>query len=148
MEWSTEGALAVTAWAGANRALQVIEVIRLLDEMHGARCLTWPDIDARCKTCRDSRGRPAPWPCDTFQRFGELLGVAVAEDSVAMFRTFGQARNGSRRALGRIRSGEVVAGLAARPDLPALGVVVTLMGDTCPGVVDGNVSVVCICKTR
>ena len=118
--WDPNVALAVTAYAGANRARQIIDAIKLLDEIHGARCLTWPGIDARCKTCRDSQGRPAPWPCLTYERFAELLGVPVPAESAAMFRTFGEAANGSRRALARIKSGKAFAELPARPDLPEL----------------------------
>ncbi len=97
--------LAVTAYAGGDHARTVIAAIELLQELHGARCLTFPDIDSRCRTCLDGRGRPAPWPCLTYQQFGALFGVAVPAVNVSMFHTFGQARNGSRRALARIKSG-------------------------------------------
>lgn len=88
---SAEQVLAVTAHSAGNYVQIARDGLRLLEELHGARHL--PD-DARCKTCRTSRGKPEPWPCTTYERFAHLLGVPVASGTREMFRTMGRFLNG------------------------------------------------------
>lgn len=92
-EPTTENLLAASAYGATNRMRQIIDAIRLLDELHGARDL--PN-DSRCKTCRNSRGKPEPWPCLTYQRFAALFQIdgSLDADTVTMFRTLGEYRNG------------------------------------------------------
>lgn len=89
--FTAEQALAATSYHMANRSQQIIDAIRLLEELHGARDLL--NHDTRCKTCRTSRGKPEPWPCRTYEQFGALLGVPVREGSREMFRTMGRFLN-------------------------------------------------------
>lgn len=98
-EPTAENLLTVTAYGATNRVQQVLDAIKLLDELHGPRELADIDrIDTRCKTCRDSSGRPCPWPCVTWLRFAELLQIrnGVDDDSVRMFHAIGRWRNGGR----------------------------------------------------
>lgn len=93
-EPTTENLLTVTAYGATNRIQQIIDAIRLLEDLHGPRSLDINKMDTRCKTCRNSRGRPEPWPCLTYRRFGELLGVSMEPESVTLFRAIGRWRNG------------------------------------------------------
>jgi len=94
-EPTPENLLTVTAYGATNRLQQIIDAIRLLDELHGARELKDMDrLDSRCKTCRDSSGKPCPWPCETYLRFAELFQIPVAEDSIRLFHAIGRWRNG------------------------------------------------------
>lgn len=96
-EPTPENLLAVTAYGATNRLQQIIDAIRLLEELHGARELRdAARIDSRCKTCRDSRGKPCPWPCETYLRFAELFQIPVPEDSIRLFHAIGKWRNGGR----------------------------------------------------
>lgn len=90
--------LTVASYGITGRIGQLIEVIQLVDELHGPRKLDPDDLagsDLRCKTCRTSSGKPAPWPCVTFVRFAEVLDLSPrGPASVAFFRALGRVRNG------------------------------------------------------
>lgn len=109
-EWDSNKALALTAYAGWNRSRQIIDAIHLLNELHG-----WRDkvTDMRCKTCRDSRGRPCPFPCETYIRFAELLEIPVEPDAARMFRDLGRMRNGQAPLHPELLSGSGQAELTA-----------------------------------
>ena len=79
VEPTTENLLTVASYGITGRITQLIEVLRLLDELHGPRKLDAGDLagsDVRCKTCRNSSGKPCPWPCVTWLRFAEVLDLA------------------------------------------------------------------------
>lgn len=104
-----ENLLAVTAYGSTNRARQVLDATRLLDEMHGARRMVTCDADIdladmRCITCCLPTGVPAPWPCDTFLRFSALFDLPVPAATVELFRSLGVRTNvlasSRRRAIG------------------------------------------------
>lgn len=90
--------LAVASYGITGRIEQLIAVHRLVDELHGPRKLDAGDLagsDVRCKTCRNSSGKPCPWPCVTWLRFAEVLGLGGrGPATVAFFRALGRVRNG------------------------------------------------------
>lgn len=96
-EPTTANLLTVASYGITGRIEQLIAVHRLLDEMHGPR-LNIPDdlaaSDFRCKTCRNTSGKPCPWPCDTWVRFADILGMPIGPATIAMFRALGGYRNG------------------------------------------------------
>ena len=56
-----------------------------------------PDTDPRCRTCRDSSGRPAPFPCST----DLLLHVATGSrelpiETIVTLRNIGRQLNGQQ----------------------------------------------------
>ncbi|MER5608285.1 hypothetical protein AB0F93_03510 [Micromonospora tulbaghiae] len=83
-------ALTAASYQMGNRTQQVLDMMLLLRELHGAREL--PD-DPRCKTCRTSRGKPAPWPCVTYDRFSQLLQIPVGSGEREALRTLGRFLN-------------------------------------------------------
>ena len=90
--------LAVASYGIGGRLNQLKEILRLLDEMHGPRNMT-PDLvdsDMRCKTCYTSSGKPCPWPCETWIRFGEILDMRQGPAAIALFHALGRERNGAR----------------------------------------------------
>lgn len=97
-EPTTENLLTVASYGITGRITQLIEVLRLLDELHGPRKLDADDLagsDVRCKTCRNSSGKPCPWPCVTWLRFAEVLDLGgCGPATVAFFRALGRVRNG------------------------------------------------------
>ncbi|MEU8378266.1 hypothetical protein [Streptosporangium sp. NPDC048865] len=94
-EWDVDRALAITAYAGSKHGEKLIAAIRYLNEKHGARDAD--NFDLRCRTCRDSRGRPAPWPCSTRVDLGKILGVPVGPEHIEMFRDVGRLINQTPR---------------------------------------------------
>ncbi|GAA3455899.1 hypothetical protein GCM10018962_77330 [Dactylosporangium matsuzakiense] len=91
---STAAVLGAVAYRSMNHAQTIIDALRLLADLHGPRD---PDrYDYRCKTCRDSRGRPAPWPCVTYVRMGEVLGLDDAAGDAEMLRDAGRIINGQK----------------------------------------------------
>lgn len=105
-----ENLLAVTAYGATNRTRQILDAIKLLDEMHGARKMltNTADLDRadmRCITCYLPTGEPAPWPCDTFVRFSALFDLPMPADTIKLFRSLGVRTNAlparrRRRAIG------------------------------------------------
>lgn len=99
-EPTTENLLTVTAYGATNRVQQIIDAMKLLEEMHGPRYMDRADIgriDPRCKICRTARGKPCPWPCETYLRFAELFQIPVPESTVQMLHAIGKWRNGGRQ---------------------------------------------------
>lgn len=91
--------LAVTAYGGAEHGKLVLNGFKKLSELHAAR--SEPD-DLRCRTCRTSKGLPAPWPCDTLMEVGAALGFPTDPERAAFLRLAGEAINGSKRARQRL----------------------------------------------
>lgn len=90
------GLLAAAAYAGADHGQRLLRALRTLDRVHGFRD---GSRDPRCRTCRDSRGRPAPFPCATslllnvaMSRPGE--GYGIEDDVVILLRNTGRELNG------------------------------------------------------
>lgn len=88
--------LAVAAYAGADHGRRLIAGLRTLERLHA--CRDGAD-DPRCRTCRDSRGRPAPFPCATsllltvaLSRPGE--GYGIDDEAIVLLRNAGRAMNG------------------------------------------------------
>lgn len=95
--WDSNKALALAAYGTTNRLKQLIDANNLLKQMHGPRG-GWDTKfgDMRCTTCRDSRGRPCPWPCDTFVEFAKVLNAPVPEHIIEQLRDIGRVYIGQR----------------------------------------------------
>lgn len=97
-EFRAEQALALASYGATNHIQKLLDGIKALCELH----CPMDDGDTRCKTCRDSRGRPEPFPCTTYMVVGSALGLNMpAPETVELWRTLGAARNGSMRAISK-----------------------------------------------
>jgi hypothetical protein len=90
--------LAMASYAGADHGRRLLDSLRMLERLH-----TFRDgvNDPRCRTCRDSKGRPAPFPCATsllltaaMSRCGE--GYGVDDEGIVLLRNAGREMNGQR----------------------------------------------------
>lgn len=88
--------LAIAGYVGADHGQRLIEALRTLERLH-----TFRDgvDDPRCRTCRDSRGRPAPFPCPTslllhtaMGRHGD--GYLIDDEGIVLLRNAGRVLNG------------------------------------------------------
>lgn len=84
--------LAVTAYRGMDHGRRLIDGLNKLHDLH--RPLD-PERDFRCRTCRTSSGKPAPWPCVTLVELAEAFGAPVTIDVEAV-RDWGRVRNGGK----------------------------------------------------
>lgn len=62
---------AVAAYAGSQHGKLVLRGIAVLCHLHRPDS---PETALVCPTCRDSRGRRAPWPCQTYIEISRALG--------------------------------------------------------------------------
>ena len=92
------GLLAMAAYAGADHGQRLLAALKMLERLHTFRGAE-PADDPRCRTCRDSKGRPAPFPCVTsllltaaMSRRGE--GYGLDDEGIALLRNAGRALNG------------------------------------------------------
>jgi hypothetical protein len=69
----------------------VRDALLKLDELHNMR---GGSADPRCKTCRDSTGRPAPWPCVTYVQLAAALGLHLEPDTILEIHNAGRYLNG------------------------------------------------------
>lgn len=117
VEPTPENLLTVASYGITGRIGQLIDVLRVLDELHGPRNMGADDLtemDTRCKTCRTSSGKPCPWPCTTWMRFGEILELSVTAREYALFQAVGKARNGG--SVANLQA--LFAAVAAEPNSP------------------------------
>lgn len=84
--------LAVAAYGGMDHGRRLIAGNQALWALHSPR---EPETDFRCATCRTSRGKPAPWPCETLVTVLEAMGMPITLDVEAL-RDWGRVRNGGK----------------------------------------------------
>src|SRR5688572_4070681 len=99
-----ERLLAVASYGTTDYITRLRDTARALNALHAMRDPAAEDY--RCGTCRDSRGRPAPWPCRTYLDLHAALfpGSPTNAATAAAWQTLGAARNGDRRALAHVEA--------------------------------------------
>lgn len=78
----------IAALLGADATADPL--IRLAD-LHSQRD---GDNDPRCRTCRDSKARPAPWPCVTYVEVAAALGEDLDRAALLKTHNAGRVMNG------------------------------------------------------
>jgi hypothetical protein len=85
--------LAASAYRAGDRVREYRDLIIVLGTIHTFR----EDADPRCRTCRDSAGRPAPFPCSTDLLVQVATGAqGIPLEDIIELRNTGRQLNGQK----------------------------------------------------